>query len=636
MQFKQPEVLYALLFLIIPLLVHLFQLRKFQKEEFTNVKFLKRIARQTRKSSRLKKWLVLISRMLTLAAMVIAFAQPFFPAAEANRNFSQKIIYLDNSLSMQAPGKNGRLMQSAIQDLMESLPENENFHLLTNDAEFRDVTSKILKNRLQDIDFSQKTLNFDEIKLKSQQLGKNNEAELILISDFPEADFPKDFSGNGQIKLIPKVPVDYFNLNLDTLYIKKQNPEEIEIQFEILANKNSKEPVSISVFNGEELLGRKSPEPLENNKITGSFRLPNNPIANGRLEIEDNGLQYDNSLFFSINSTQKINAVVISAPETDAGFLSRIYTEPEFDFSSFTIENLDFNHLANADLVVLNELNSIPKNMISSLQEIHKNSGIIVVIPPVKNQNLNTFLQSVGNSGYGNSHTTEKLITNIAFGHPLMQGVFEESVYNFDYPLSRSSYTTKEESKVLEFQDQSAFLTFQNGVAVFASALNPENSNFKNSPLVVPVFYNLGREALTAPKLYYEIGKENQIEFPLQSNGDEIINLTSEEENFIPQQQAFAGKIQLNTNNLPKYDGNFNLIFKDETRGSLSYNFNRKESKTQLHSPKEFENANVYYSVKNYFTEVRKATKETALWKSFVILALIFLILEMLLLKFFK
>ena len=60
-QFNNPKILYVLFALLIPILVHLFQLRKFQKTEFTNVKFLKEISLQTRKSSQIKKWLILLT-----------------------------------------------------------------------------------------------------------------------------------------------------------------------------------------------------------------------------------------------------------------------------------------------------------------------------------------------------------------------------------------------------------------------------------------------------------------------------------------------------------------------------------------------------------------------------------------------
>ena len=77
MQFKHPELLYALLLLLIPIFIHLFQLRRFQKVDFTNVAFLKKVTLQTRKSSQLKKWLTLLARLLALACIVLAFAQPY-------------------------------------------------------------------------------------------------------------------------------------------------------------------------------------------------------------------------------------------------------------------------------------------------------------------------------------------------------------------------------------------------------------------------------------------------------------------------------------------------------------------------------------------------------------------------------
>ena len=76
MQFKHPEILYALFLLLIPIIVHLFQLRRFEKVPFTNVKFLKQVELQTRKSSKLKKFLILCSRLLALTGLVFAFAQP--------------------------------------------------------------------------------------------------------------------------------------------------------------------------------------------------------------------------------------------------------------------------------------------------------------------------------------------------------------------------------------------------------------------------------------------------------------------------------------------------------------------------------------------------------------------------------
>ena len=95
MQFRHPELLYGLLLLLIPIIVHLFQLRKFKKEQFTNVAFLKKLDLQTRKSNSIKKWLVLLTRMGIIAMAVLAFAQPFLTNSNTATQEKENLIYLD-------------------------------------------------------------------------------------------------------------------------------------------------------------------------------------------------------------------------------------------------------------------------------------------------------------------------------------------------------------------------------------------------------------------------------------------------------------------------------------------------------------------------------------------------------------
>ncbi|WOC40283.1 BatA domain-containing protein [Polaribacter sp. HL-MS24] len=111
MQFKNPIVLYFLALLIIPIIVHLFQLQKFTKIAFTNVAFLQKLVLQNRKSSRIKKWLILATRMLLFSAILFAFSQPYFseqPSTQQPVHF----IYLDNSYSSNSKGKKGGCIKS--------------------------------------------------------------------------------------------------------------------------------------------------------------------------------------------------------------------------------------------------------------------------------------------------------------------------------------------------------------------------------------------------------------------------------------------------------------------------------------------------------------------------------------------
>ncbi len=105
MQFKNPEILYALFLLLIPILIHLFQLRRYKKTPFTNVAFLETVIQNTRKSSTLKKWLVLCTRLLALTFLIFAFAEPFIPNTERALQPQETVIFIDNSFSMQATGK---------------------------------------------------------------------------------------------------------------------------------------------------------------------------------------------------------------------------------------------------------------------------------------------------------------------------------------------------------------------------------------------------------------------------------------------------------------------------------------------------------------------------------------------------
>ena len=172
MQFKHPELLYALLLLIIPIIVHLFQLRRFQKVPFTNVQFLKNVILKTRKSSRLKKWLILCTRLLLLAAIIIAFAQPYWSNLQSASVETETVIYLDNSFSMQAKGDKGELLKRAAQDIISTLDESDKITVFTNSSVFNNTSKKSLTNYLLQLEYSSTQLDYEAAVLKGKRLFK--------------------------------------------------------------------------------------------------------------------------------------------------------------------------------------------------------------------------------------------------------------------------------------------------------------------------------------------------------------------------------------------------------------------------------------------------------------------------------
>mgnify|MGYP000334819254 CR=1 FL=1 len=60
MSFLHPAFLWALAALAIPVLIHLFQLRRFKRIDFPNVRLLAEVSQQTRARKKVQHWLVLL------------------------------------------------------------------------------------------------------------------------------------------------------------------------------------------------------------------------------------------------------------------------------------------------------------------------------------------------------------------------------------------------------------------------------------------------------------------------------------------------------------------------------------------------------------------------------------------------
>ncbi|MCB7479970.1 BatA domain-containing protein [Christiangramia sediminis] len=639
MHFQHPELLYALFLLVIPLIVHLFRLRRFQKEDFTNVKFLKKVIQETRKSSRLKKFLILITRLLLITCLVLAFAQPFIPASNKALTASRTLIYLDNSFSMQASKEQSGLLQTSVNQLLENLKEENEYGLFTNNENFFNRPTPELKNELQEIDFTDEQINFREIQLKAENYFKDYgqaEKELIIISDFQTSlGNPSEINqDNFKYHFIQRTPEKISNISIDSAYIEDSNPENISLSILVKANKEINEPATISIFNAEELLGRSSVQNFEDGQAKISFRLQNEKISNGRIEIEDSGLRYDNKLFFNISENKPVNTVIIS--NSDFEFLTRIYTEPEFETSNFSSDQIDYNQLNSANLIILNEVDEISSSLLNNLSNSQQNGASVIIIPPVKATNYGQLLNRLELPALGQKTETERLITGIVYDHPLLEGVFENRTDNFEYPKVLSSYNAISSNAILRYQDGQAFLIGADSEYLFTAPLNSTNSNFTNSPLIVPVLYQIGLNALKKNELYYETGKENKIDIPVELGKDEVMHITKPEFDIIPQQQNFSNRVEISTNNISLEAGNYEVSNTASVIGNISFNFDRSESRLTYTDISEINNLRVYDSVEEYFSETNAASQITALWKWFVIFALIFLAIEMLLIKFFK
>ncbi|MBP0904588.1 BatA and WFA domain-containing protein [Mariniflexile gromovii] len=641
MQFKHPELLYALFLLLIPIIVHLFQLRKFQKEAFTNVAFLKEATIQTRKSSQIKKWLVLCTRLLLLAAIVMAFAQPFTSKSNTFNSKKETVVYLDNSFSMQAKGNQGELLKRAVQDLIGNIPEDETISILTNDDVYKNTSIKAVKNELLQLDYSSNKLSGEAALLKSKTLfskQKNTLKNLVFISDFQQeaSEFLPKTDSLTHLHLVQLKPVNNNNVAIDSAYITATTASSIELKVTFKNSGKAIENLPVSLFNNDELIAKTSVAISDKTETT--FSLPTDKEINGKISIDDTNLQFDNTLYFNINKAFKINVLAINAE--DGAFLNRIYTDDEFNYTSTFENQLNYAIIDQQHVIVLNELNSIPNALVAALKSFENQGGSLIVIPSkdINIQSYNALLNHFG-SNFKDLVQTEKRITSINYAHPLYHsGVFEKQVDNFQYPTVSSFYNSNLNTgaAILRFDDSKPFLYQTKNVYVFTSALNAQNSGFKNSPLIVPTFYNMGKFSFKNPALYYTIGKENSFDIETQLQQDDIVTLVSDALNIIPKQQYFNNKVVVNTSETPSVAAIYNIKNKNETIKNVSYNYNRDESNLMYQNLSASKNTTVSDSITEIFDTIKSDAKVNALWKWFVIFALALLIIEMLILKYFK
>lgn len=632
MQFKYPELLWALLLLVIPIIIHLFQLRRFKKTAFTNVKLLKKVVSESRKSSTIKKWLLLFTRLGLIAALALAFAQPFTADALALQE-KEHVFYMDNSFSMQAKAQGSSLLQNTIQDFIKNIPEDKTFTLFTNDRVFRDVEIQDIKNELLQLPISSGQLTLEEILLTAETYFKKRSGtsqNTVLLSDFQKrmGELSTETIQATIVHFIKPILDVTTNVAIDSVYLGALENDILELTAELSANANL-ETTAVSLYNGDKLIAKTAAKFNRNKKAQVVFSVPANEAILGKLVISDKGLSYDNQFYFNLDTPEKIK--VLSVGDTDSAYLSRIFTAEEFDFSSVSLKQLNYGTLENYNLIVLNELETIPSGLSTALKSFTDNGGHITLVPAIA-IDVNSYNQL--SSAYFNTRYTTKIpqeiaVANVVFDHPLYNNVFEKSVSNFQYPKVNSYYTVSTvASSALQLQNNAPFLFGRDEAYFFTASLSEINGNFKNSPLIVPSFYNMGRKSLKLPPLYSTLGDATTVEIPVSLAKDNILKLVRENQEFIPQQKLLPKKVQLSFSENPTMDGTFQIQNDGSTLRNISFNHDRKESQLSYSNLQGIPKERLHRSVALFFEESQRANHINEFWKWFAILALLFVLME--------
>ena len=648
MYFKYPGVFYFLIVLVIPLIIHLFNFQKFKRVAFTNVQFLKRVKLESRKSSKIKKLIILTLRLISFLALLFTFSQPYYSDKKINEN-THNFIYLDNSMSLNTNDENGNKLNVAVQKIIQFAPKKATYSLLTNDEFLSNISKEEMNIYLKNINFSTKKTYFgDKIRtLESKIINEtNNLSKIILISDlqqFSKKNNYKFTNVNTPFYVIKPDLKKKNNISIDSVFIKTNDRKGNSISVVIKNQGKEKKDIPIALYNDTNLLNKQSFSVKKDRTKTIEFPITNLEILKGKIEITYNDVfLFDNIFYFTLDTPEKTSVLTIGQKST---FLSRIFTKDDFLLTSTSADQINYNLIPSQQLIILNQLQNISDILNNSLQQFIKGGGHLLIIPAknIKISSYNSFLK-IFNKGFIIKNNSDTLkITDINFEHPIFNNVFSKKVTNFQYPFVTQFYNHNfSGSTILSFQNKSSFLKEINNsfskIYFFSSPLDKKSTNFFNSPLIVPILFNIGKHSLEIDKPYYILQEQNRLEINKKINKNQLIKFSNSKNSFIPQQKTSSNKISLYTNKEPKERGFYTISLENDTLKTTAFNISPKESLLSFQNLDNIQNKNIftYDSVKELFTEINEKNKVQWLWRLFLAIAIVSLLLEILILKFFK
>lgn len=688
MSFVYPQFLWAFALLAIPILIHLFNFRRYKKILFTNVRFLKEVKEQTRKRSRLKHLIVLLTRLLAFSFLVLAFAQPYEPQDEQDIQVGGKSVsvYIDNSFSMAAMGKDGRLLDMAKEqaaNVVNSFEETDRFQLMTNDLEGyrnRFVSRNEFLRMVEDLELSPAARSMDQIVSRQNDLlfeSLQDFRHAFLLSDFQKSTTPLEAikTDTGiDYHLLPFSTSIPENVYIDSLWFESplrqvESPDELFIRIRNATDAPVENLQVLLDIDGSAKVGSIDLGPNESATTQLGFTLNRTGIHACKAVIAagDNQLDFDDTLHFSFKVQEKIR--VLELGENTAGLspVEKVFrTDPFYEFEKVSQRQFDLSRAASFDLIVLNGAIAPGSGLISVLGEFVAGGGSLMLFPS-GDIDVRTWNQMLRELEIG-SITTGGVTTvgNLTLEHPFFNGVFEKTVSRMDLPGAQAGYplnasVNSAEEVLMRSQDGKSFLSlFRKGLGrVYYSGANlgkpgDTQKTFDRHALFVPVMLRAAENSVFQPPLYLESGRKETIEVKVgEYDAEKVFTIQHPESGFEfipPVNRNSRGSLILSLDDedgarIPG-TGVFEVLLDKKHLFSIGYNYSRKESEPECYSQatlEEWVDEQTDASVNilegkdgsNELTIAGVGGKDD-LWKICLLLCLLMLAFETLLLRVWK
>ena len=673
MEFLYPNMLYGLIALIIPVVVHLFNFRRHKVVYFSNTSILKTIEQESSKTKKLKYLVTMIIRMLFIAALVLAFAFPYRKDNNAvNDNIDNLVaVYIDNSMSMQSHSSEKTLFEDARTSalkMVESLNIAQRYVLLSNDRDSENeypMNRDEMMMRLNEMKVEAAPVSFGDIYNALSFIKKKNDFETATL--FAYSDFQKNTLSFDGLKSDSTIHVVVFpmksdfqkNIYIDTAWLQspvlqKNMTNDINAR---IVNETSDDvkglPVSFSLGDNMVAYTTCDVKAGSHADVGMQFVVDEDGDVKAKLSIKDSPITFDDVYNMVLKVRPTINVVEINSGSHSP--LELLFDgDALVNYHSVDPFNIDRDLLDKAQMIVLNESANLNATMQQSLLDFASRGGILLVLND-ENTDNNYIYNEIGIKP-GRLDENRIRVEYIARRNFFFDDVFVKLPDNAELPEVRRHLgfeIGKNVLNIVSLQNGNPFIMMsgygKGRVFVMSTSLSDECSDLADHALFVPLMYKMALIGGNVSDLSYtlDVDKTLGIDDVSMLHDDRMI---LKDENGI--YEIFPLVEKRNNHNYITFfedlpSSGFYDIYKNEDYvKTVAWNYSRDESEMSFYDSEELgellkmNGVDVLAMIDADDVKSDEVmavlVMDSVIWKIFVVLALVALLAEIMVLRFWK
>lgn len=602
MSFLYPLFLVAGVSMAIPILIHLFNLRRYKTIYFPHTRFLKDIQLSSRKQSQVRYKLLLAMRLLFLAFLISAFAQPFFNRSiETSKGNKLQVIYLDNSYSMSVKNGVRSLLEIAKESALRQVLHarvGAKFILLTNDKplSYHPETADKVIEHINSTEISSSVKTVSQILAYSHGIMHNEgiaTADLYYFSDFQQNAFPappdKSLLKDITFYALPLKPDEVGDVSIDTAFfmipsLQSGKNNLLVVHTHLIGKPPKEQPVLQLVVNGQV----KSATTLNfsgkpDSYDTLGFQVSDAGWQQIALSLNDATVRFNDTFCIAARNNKNLSVLVLNEgqmnPYIQAAF--RVYDGFRLNQEDIASASKDWKSY---NLIILNGITRIDeatgKVMNDALQ-----TGKSICIFPGRTQNfiaINDGLKLMGDITITGIDTVVQTAGNLQEGSNLVKDIFEKIPDNVQLPVANWHYSftsglSANRLSIISFRNGDPYLACytpsKGKLYMCANAADLQSGNFIGSYFFAPFLYEMALQSGSGNIYAVSAGSGQPIYVPLQDATERnTAHLTGKDMDIIPPQRSEGAGLDVFIDEAIRQPGFYKLSVADNDTFTVALN----------------------------------------------------------------